>query len=360
MRRILTLGLLLVAAGCGPQQKKDNTVIPTPTPGPGSRVLAISAAPAHMPSPSNQDFLDAVNLEKNAGVKGVFNSYTWSSLEPTAGSMNVTKVSNDANGALSAGLTTQYVGIQMINTTAKETPSDLQSVAWDDPAMKARFHALVDALAPILDGKIQYFSIGNEVDVYLQATNNWTPFQSFFEDGAAYVRTKLPGVKVGTTLTFGGASANVSKMNALTAQADVMIFTDYPLGAGFAPLGASHGADDLTAMVSMAGSKPVVVQEFGYPADATVLGSSEDEQAAFVSNAFAAWQGIGGAKMPFLNFFLMHDFSQGMCDQFAIYYGDPNDAAFKAYLCSIGLRANDGTPKKGWTAFTTGAANTGF
>jgi hypothetical protein len=64
--------------------------------------------------------------------------------------------------------------------------------------------------------------------------------------------------------------------------------------------------------------------------------------------------------MPFLNFFLMHDFSQSMCDQFAVYYGDPNDAAFKAYLCSIGLRSNDGVAKKGWTAFTTGAANTGF
>ena len=64
-----------------------------------------------------------------------------------------------------------------------------------------------------------------------------------------------------------------------------------------------------------------------------MLGSSEDEQAAFVSNAFAGWQGIGGTKMPFLNFFLMHDFSQGMCDQFAQYYGDPNDAA------AWGLRA---------------------
>ncbi len=351
--------LLVLAGGCGPQPK-DKSTIPTPTPGPGARVLAISATPAHMPSPSAQDFQEAVNLEVGAGVNGLFNSYTWSSLEPRSGSMNVSKVGDDAKGAPSAGFATQYIGMQMINTTAKETPSDLQSVAWDDPAMKSRFHALVDAIAPLVAGRIAYFSIGNEVDVYLKATNNWTAFQSFFEDGVAYVHGKLPGVKVGTTITFGGAQANTSKMNTLTTQADVMIFTDYPLGANFAPLGASHGSDDLQAMVSMASGKPVVVQELGYPADSTLLGSSEDEQAAFVSNAFARWQGIGGTKMPFVNFFLMHDFSPSMCDQFARYYGDPDDAAFKAYLCSIGLRRNDGTAKKGWNAFVQGAANTGF
>jgi hypothetical protein len=61
----------------------------------------------------------------------------------------------------------------------------------------------------------------------------------------------------------------------------------------------------------MAGSKPLVLQEFGYPADAQ-------------------------------------------------YYGLPNSAEFKSYLCSIGLRKADGTPKAGWNAFTQAATDTGL
>jgi hypothetical protein len=56
----------------------------------------------------------------------------------------------------------------------------------------------------------------------------------------------------------------------------------------------------------------------------------------------------------------MHDFTPAMCDQFAQYYGDPNDASFKAYLCTIGLRQDDGTPKAAWNAFVTAASNTGL
>ena len=363
MRKILfatsILSVIALASACG-QPKKDNGTIPTPTPGPGARALSISMAPAHLPSPSTQDFIDAVNLAKGAGCKGNFQSYTWSALEAMPNVIDSTRVGNDIDGAVSAGFTTQYLGIQMINTTAKEVPSDLQTVAWTDSSMKARFHLLVDAIAPKVAGKIQYFGIGNEVDVYLESQNQWTPFQSFLEDGIAYVHTKLPGVKVGTTITFSGAQNLTAKMNTLTAMSDVMIFTDYPLGASFHPLGASHGATDLDLMVTLAGAKKVIVQEFGYPADSTYLGSSEDEQAAFFSNGLAEWAGLGGEKIPFLNVFLMHDFSAQMCADFATYYGDPNNNDFKAYLCSIGLRKNDGTPRKAWNAFVTGAANTGF
>lgn len=360
MRKIAAfIVVATVLTACAPAKKDENT-IPTPTPGPGARVLSISSAPAHLPAPSTQDFLDAINLAKGAGCRGNFQSYTWSSLEATPGVINTANVMNGISFLNSQGFTTQLLGIQMINTTAKEVPSDLQAVAWTDPAMKARFHTLVDKLVPAISGKVQYFSVGNEVDVYLESQAQWTQFQDFFQDAVTYIHTKLPGMKVGTTITFGGANAYTAKMNSLTATSDVMIFTDYPLGAGFAPLGASHGASDLDAMVTLAGAKPVLVQELGYPADAMFLGSSETEQAAFFSNALAEWSGIGGAKMPFLNVFLMHDFSAQMCSDFAAYYGDPNNNEFKAYLCSIGLRKNDGTPREAWNAFVTAAANTGF
>ena len=113
-------------------------------------------------------------------------------------------------------------------------------------------------------------------------------------------------------------------------------------------------------MATMAGSKPLVLQEFGYPADAQYLGSSESEQADFIANGLATWSGIGGNKIPFLNVFLMHDFTPALCDYYGQYYLLPNSAEFKAYLCSIGLRKADGTPKAGWNAFAQAAAVTGL
>ena len=327
--------------------------------GPGKRTLAITITPAHMPSPSEKDSSDAVALALMAGCNGNFQPITWSAVEATPGTIDVADLGNGLDLQRNAGFDTLVFSVWMINTTTKETPPDLVTVAFDDPVMKARFHALVDALAPQLEGKVQYFAIGNEVDVYLASTDGWAAFQSFFEDGAAYVHEKLPGVKVGTTVTLGGALAHASEVNALTASADVMIFTDYALGPDFSVGGPEHGADDLDAMVMFAAGKPVVVQELGYPA-AALLGGSEADQAAFVSNALKRWRVIGGDAMPFVSFFMMHDFSAATCDEYASYYGLGGDARFAAYLCSVGLRNNDGTPKLAWGALIDGAAGTGF
>jgi hypothetical protein len=46
-----------------------------------------------------------------------------------------------------------------------------------------------------------------------------------------------------------------------------------------------------------------------------------------------------------------------MCEEFGRYYGLPDDTNFKAYLCTLGLRQRDGTPKLGWKAFQKGGAD---
>jgi hypothetical protein len=108
-------------------------------------------------------------------------------------------------------------------------------------------------------------------------------------------------------------------------------------------------------MRALAGNRPVVLQEVGYPSSA-YLASSESLQADFVGSAFQAWETFG-SQMPFLNFFLLHDFSESDCDQFVAYCGFPSDQNLHAFLCSIGLRRVDGTPKLAWSAFVDGAAN---
>jgi hypothetical protein len=93
---------------------------------------------------------------------------------------------------------------------------------------------------------------------------------------------------------------------------------------------------------------PVLLQEVGYPSS-DVLHSSEAEQVEFVQNVFAAWKSAGDS-IPYLNYFLLHDFNEALCGALEGYYGlrNPN---FHAYLCTLGLRQANGTPKLAWQTF---------
>jgi len=133
------------------------------------RVLSISSNPRTGPGTAPQDFLAAIDLAYQAGARGNFVSWTWKALEPSPGRFHLDEVKNGLNYLGNTRGFELLIGIQVLNTTAKETPSDLADIPFDASAMKTRFHALLDALRPYLNRHVKYFSIGNEVDVYLSA-----------------------------------------------------------------------------------------------------------------------------------------------------------------------------------------------
>ena len=293
----------------------------------------------------------AVALAQGAGVKGVIVTYTWSSLEPTPGHIDVSELQAQLSYYHQKGMQI-LLGIQLINTVKREVPSDLETVAFDDPRFIARFHALLDAVKGTLTGSESSLSIGNEVDVYLQANpGEWSTYTALFNDSVAYVHANSPGLAVGVTTTFGGyAGDSKSAVQALNAKSDVVILTYYPLVSGAQVGPATSPSADLPVMVSLAGSRPVLLQEAGYPSG-TLNGSSETAQAAFVTDLYQAWHQQGD-KMPFMSYFLLYDFDTRTCSYFSDYYG-VSDPAFLSYLCTLGLRRSDGTAKPAWSAFTT-------
>ncbi len=138
-------------------------------------------------------------------------------------------------------------------------------------------------------------------------------------------------------------------MTKLNQPSDVFILTYYPLQAdAFSAESPDAPLTDFPKMIQLAGGLPVVLQEVGYPS-ADLLDSSEAEQAQFVHSVFAAWKAAGD-RIPFLDFFLLHDMTDDFCSTLESYYGvkHPN---FHAYLCTLGLRQSDGTPKQAWQAF---------
>jgi hypothetical protein len=354
---VLATTLASLSAGCYGVAAPSTSSQPQPSP--GQRVLAIFANPREVPAPTSQDYIDAVNLVYGAGARGTVEAPTWSSLEPSPGQYSLQNLQNDLNFEAGKGLQT-YLGIQVINTVPKEVPPDLISVSWDDPLMKSRFHALLDAIKPLLTSQVAYISVGNEVDVYMNAhPTEWAAYQNFYQDALAYIHQTMPGIRVGVTTTFSGASAGAqANVTALNSVSDIWIFTYYPLGLGFVPNSPQSPLTDFPVMLTLAGTKDVVLQEVGYPSS-TAISSSEGNQATFVTQFFQAWQN-SGQRIPFLSFFLLHDLTPTICAQANTYYQLPPDPAFQAYLCSLGLRHDDDTLKPAWSAFVSAAAAHGF
>ena len=119
-----------------------------------TRVLAVSSNPP-VNSPSvPPDYAGAIDLTVQAGARGSFLSWTWKALEP---SPRVFKLDEVKEGLRYLGNTRGLdvlVGLQVINTTAKEVPSDLSATPFDADVMTTRFHAQTesrrDRMAPLL------------------------------------------------------------------------------------------------------------------------------------------------------------------------------------------------------------------
>jgi hypothetical protein len=340
------LVLIALLAGCG----SGPSVVP-PT---SSQVLSVSLDTPNSSMPTQQGFDTATGLAVGAGARAVALTYTWSTLEPSSGAIDVSPIQDAVPYFQSQGLQI-YLGIQVINTVKREVPPDLETTSFDDPQLISRFHALLDAIRGVLPQDVLYISIGNEVDVYLQNNpSQWPAYQAFYEDAVSYLHQTMPSVKVGVTSTWGGLGGSAtSEVLELNTKSDVMILTYYPLEGDSQVLPSNSPLTDFPRMVALAGSKPVVMQEVGYPSG-TLNASSEQAEAEFVTSAIQAWRAEGN-QMPFFNYFILYDFDQPTCAALDTYYG-ASDPAFTSYLCTLGLRHSDGSPKAAWNAFVTAAA----
>jgi len=316
----------------------------------GPPVIAIAASPRTIPPPVVQDYLDALTLMESAGGRGTVANYTWKSLEPQPGVFQLDQLRDDMNFTESRGYVNLLV-VQTINTVKREVPADLEALSWDDPRMIARFDALLTALAPVVGSRAAYLSLGNEVDVYLASTGQWQAYTRFLASATARVRQVLPAIQLGVTTTYDGLMAgHGASMAQLNQVMDVTIMTYYPLTA-LRVRPPQVASTDFADMLRFAGGRPLVLQEVGYPAD-PLNGSSEVMQADFMRYALVA-RSQAARRIPFMSLFLLHDIPEEQCTQLSQYYGLPSVAEFRAFLCSLGLRRADGTPRLAWDVVRT-------
>ena len=328
---------------------------------PGAPLVGVSVSPPEGAA-GTQAFLDTFRLARNAGVRFLFLSHTWGGdLEKAPGVLDLKPLADEVRNLPLLGFDTFSITIKTLDTTNRTLPPDLQARAWDDPVLLARWDAFVDALADLLTAaprRVRWVSLGNEVDVYLGAhRTEMEAYARFVERGRLRLRARFPGLPVGVTTTHDGRRDRPDLFRRLNRATDAVFLTYYPLGPDFGVRPVADVPADFAHMVRAAGNKPLLLQEVGFPAD-PLLNSSEEKQAAFVDAVFDQTAKYK-AHVGFVNFFLMHDFGSALVDGFVGYYGLPNNARFRAFLATLGLRRANGTPRKAWSRFVARARDWG-
>lgn len=286
-----------------------------------------------------------VMAARSGGARLMVLSHKWSELEPSPGKFDL-KSLHDAIPPLSNLGFSLAVTIATLDTNNKTLPADLQSEPFDSPKVRTRFDTLLRAIAKELSPSVKWVMLGNEADIYLGIhQDEQGAFAGFVEAGRKTLKSLQPGVKVGVTTTFDGLRDRPDVFHRLNRDTDVITMTYYPLRQDMMARPTSDVGKDIGAMVEAAGTRPLLLQELGYPASET-LGSSEQKQADFVDAVFDAIAAqpktiVGGV------FFIEYDFDQPTLDTLTGYY-HIDAAPFRAFLGTLGLKKSDGTPRKAW------------
>jgi hypothetical protein len=260
------------------------------------------------------------------------------------------------------------ISIPLVDTASIEAPPDLQpglaagTLALDDPSVVSRYEKVVDALFAGLPGvKVPYLIVANEENLFLSGkpASMWTALAGFFASIQAYVAGKHPGVIVGMNVSFAGLldASEAAQITALFSSSDD-VFVSYYLGDnGFGQVSSTTVPADLDTMTAFAGSRPLILKEFGYATGTT--GHTEAGQVAFITDLFEAWD-THAPRIPMVTISRMFDGDAADCASEAENYGAAGNQDFIAFLCTLGVRTYADTPKPSWATLASAATRRGF
>ncbi|QDT95802.1 glycoside hydrolase 5 family protein [Gimesia aquarii] len=323
--------------------QKDST-LPETIP---SRVLALTDLPPLEPAPTPDILLAAIQKSKEVGCDGAVLTYSWPSLEPRPGDLTLEELKN---GIVINKGRVLFLGIQVLNTTVKDLPTDLQTKRFDDPQVIERFQSFLDALAPLLQNRVRYLSIGNESDIYLTAhPDEINAYATFLNSAYKHAKKIAPDLIVGTTLTDAGALQPEFQQLVKNADAHFLTYYHGQVGVEGTFKDTTKVKEEILKLSTKLDERPIVFQEIGFPAHDQI--SSAEKQAEFVNGVFDAWDELN-SRVPFLNYFMMYDFPESIINDQLTYYGvDDDTKPLVRFLTTLGLHQVDGTPRESWSVF---------
>lgn len=337
----------ILLLGCGGSGESGTSTATPPVQ--GSRILGLDVK--EIPSVT---YATAYDQAMTIGAREVSVSLDWSLLEPSVGAYD-----NTLAGIIDTFYPVQTGDLTLVlrplDTPGPSLPAELVGLDYDDPAVIAAFENFLTNLhaqLPTLNasGKLKWIHIGNEIDAYLGNTaTRWQQWQRFFQAAKAKVRSLWgTGVEVSSIVQFSVLNDTSKKALYLylLPELDNAVFTYYPLNADFTVRPVSTVVSDFALMAKEIPGKSIFLQECGYPSS-SVNNSGETLQADFISAVFEAWDNNIN-RIRLIDLTWQYDVSTTTVDQWVIDFGmtgNPNEAAFRAYLGTLGLSNYDSTEK---------------
>jgi hypothetical protein len=306
------------------------------------------------------DFGSALTEALASGADSAPISYSWTDIETGSGLGNGSLAQMNA-GFPGIGLKV-LLTLACIDTTVKEVPPDLMAAAWDDPAMIARFNAMLDyVFSQIPAVELVALAIGNEVDGLLASPADYAAYGTFFAAAASHARSLRPGLRVGTIGTFGALTGTESsEMAGVNAASDVILATYYPMNSNFTVRPPTDVPADVATLAAAYPGRTIILKEAGFPTG-TTCGGSEASQVQFVQQAFAAWDGHA-TQIEGIYFFLLHDLSPTELAAYAAKQGGSGSPNFLDFVGTLGYRrwSGAGSDKPGLVQLRSEAAARGW
>lgn len=294
---------------------------------------------------SDNDYARAMAAAKRTGLDMVSLPIPWDSVEVGRG-----RYALDPNYLAIANAYFPTVGLKValevnpIDTNHPRLPLHLRGHAFDNPAVVEGYQRLLDyVFGQIPDLDLVSLTIGNEVDGLLHDKGAREAYIRFLRQVIPHAKSKRPGLIVGVKAMFHGLTGRhkawLQRLNGVT---DVVMATYYPLREDFTVAPPETVSDDLAKLVEAFPGRTLHLAEIGCPSGPRVM-SSEATQAAFVRQAFQAWD-THSDQIKLMNFTWLHDQPDSSIQHFEEYYGS-SDPRFIEFLATLGLRTRGGKDK---------------
>ena len=270
---------------------------------------------------------------------------------------------NDAQWKRMVALKKKGFTIQVINGIVhmdqKHLPAFVEGKRFNDPELLDRWERYLIAFIQRYGSNIDFFCIGNEVDMYFNGhMEEWPDYCEFVKRGSDVLHREKPGLKTGVILTA---------KHAARFWKDVEPYCDYlgsnyytpcstfekkPTADALDPNHEQYFARHLDNILKLAGNKPVLFSEIGC-ATHPDIDSSPALQARFISMLFSWLRGKEN-KLLAVAWLSISDWPyEGTRTSLKGFLDDKflEHESFMHYLTSLGLKYEDGTPKPGYQIF---------